>query len=441
MPVTTNSAWNTANAALAKIPIYVFLIGGQATVYTSHDLTRMGITGTLPAYEAWLRTPTGATQSIDVQNGTSSIGELECEVIDYGGAIRTLVGTNTLEGQTATLLVGYPGLAYSQFVTLHVYTVYKVIPSPAYTSYLFRSRDVQVDAKATIWNNPTNGFPLAPSNPWILQGTPCEILQAIWLMGLGNPASTIDHAGMAALDAPSEGLYSNARPYLFEMAKPFIAKQFIEDQILKSAGMYPVVLSTGQYSVRPCRAPAAGPSSVFAFTQDNVTVLPELDRAEILNDMLWQFDADDQSNYRTEQLYFDATSISLFQRSNERQVQSDGLRTELGAWWWTQEISQRMFSRFAGTSALRGGAPLISVKAFFLTIPVWVGDYVTLSHPLMPNLFTGALGVTNRVFEVIDRSPDYRKGSMGFKLLDTGLTGAAAAAVIDSAVIDTATFY
>jgi hypothetical protein len=438
--ITTTSGWNTKNALLAKTPIYVFLIGGQATVYSTHDLTAQGITGTLPAYKPWLRIPTGASQSIDVQGGTSSIGEMECEVIDYGGAIRTLVGTTTLEGSSATLLVGYPGTAYTDFAVLNVYTLYKVIPSKFYNSYLFRSRDVQLDTKVTIWNHPVNGYPLAPSNPWIIQGTPGEIIQAVLLLALGLNASQVDFATLQELDSAAENFYGCSRPYRFEQTRPFQAKDFIENQIMKSAGMYPVVTNTGQYSARGCRAPAAGATPVFNFTQHNVTVLPEFDRANILNDLLWAFDYDG-SNYNSTALYLDATSISQFQRSNERQVQSDGLRSELGAQWFIQDISQRMFARFAGTSALRGGAPLLSIEAFFMTLPVWVGDYVSLSHPEMPNLFTGALGVSNRIFEVIDRTPDYANGKMQYKLLDTGLTGAAAAAQIGTAVIGSALIY
>ncbi len=440
--ITTTSGFNTANASLAKTPIYVFAIGGQSTVYSTHDLARMGISGTLPAYEPWLRVPTGASQTIDVQGGTSSIGEMECEVIDYGGAIRTLVGGTTLEGSSATLVVGYPNTAYTDFAVLNVYTLYKIIPSPYLTSYLFRSKDIQLDAKRTIWNHPLNGQPLAAANPWILQGTPCEIIQAIWLLGLAMDPSTIDRAAMVQLDSPAENLYGCARPYLFIQSQPFQAKDFIENQILKSAGMYPVVNSIGQYSVRACRPPAAAASSTFAFAQDNIIGIPEFDRADILNDLLWSIDADySQSNYTTTLLYLDATSISEFGRSNERQVQSNGLRTELGGQWFAQSISQRMFYRFAGTTGLRGGAPLLTVNAFLLTLPVWVGDYVTVTHPLLPNLFTGAQGITNRLFEVIDRSPDYQNGKMQYKLLDTGLTGASAAAQIGTALIGSALIY
>jgi hypothetical protein len=438
--ISASTAWNTKNAALAKKPIYVFAIGGQTTVYSTHDLTREGVTGTLPAFEAWLKVPQGSTQSIDVLAGTSSIGELECEVIDYGGAVRAVVGTVTLEGQTATLTVGYPGIAYTEFVVLHSYVIYKVIPTKTYNGYLFRSRDVQMDAKRTIWDHPLNGDPLSASNPWILQGTACEIVQAIWFLGLGRTTATIDRATMLALDSPAEGLYSASRPYLFSQTEPFAAKQFLEEQIYKSAGLYPVVDNVGRLSLKAFRAPAGGAAPVFAFTADNIVGLPEIDRAEICNDMLFSIDYDG-SQYNTTLLFLEATSISTFSRSNERQVQSEGMRTELGAQWWCQEVSARMFARFAGTTGLRGGAPLVSVTAFFATLPVWVGDYVTLSHPKMPNLFTGALGVTDRVFEVIDRSPDYANGRMQYKLLDTGLTGAPAAAQFDAALIGTANYY
>ncbi|HWE50462.1 MAG TPA: hypothetical protein VG273_11755 [Bryobacteraceae bacterium] len=438
--ISTTSAFNTANAKLTKRPIYVFVIGGQTTVYSTHDLTAMGITGA-PAFAPWLKVPSGSTQSIDVQGGTSSIGEMQCEVVDIGGAVRTLVGTTTLEGSSATLLVGYPGTAYSDFAVLNVFTLYKVVPGRDYSSYAFSSRDVQMDAKQTVWSHPINGYPLSVNNPWIIQGTPGEIVIAVLMMGLGFDASRVDVAGILALQADSESFYGSTRPYLFRETAPFQAKDFIENEIMKSAGMYPVVLNTGQYSVRGCRAPGSGPSPVFAFTQDNVTVLPQYDRAPILNDLLWSMDIDSSGSYQTTLLYLDATSISQFQRSNERQVQSSGLRSELGGQTFAQNISQRMFARFAGTTGLRGGAPKIKLDAFFMSLPVWVGDYVSLSHPKMPDLFTGDLGVSNRIFEVIDRTPDYANGKMQYTLLDTGLTGAAAAPVIGTALIGSSNIY
>jgi len=440
--ISTNAAWDAKNALMAKRPIYAFTIAGVATVFTSRDLALEGVTGSLPAYKAWLNTPSGASQTIDVVNGTSSIGEMQCEVVDHGGLVRGLVGgNNALIGATVTLSVGYPGIAWTEFVTLQTYELYKVNPTPGYTSWMFVSRDRQMLAKKTIYYHPENGELLSKDNPWYLAGTPVECFLAIVLFALGLDPATVDLAALEALDSPAEGLFSGVRPFLFVLTESFEAKQFIESEILKPSCMYAVVTNTGQISLRAGRAPAAGPSPEFGFTADNVVVLPTLDRMKIINEALWQFDDADGTSMQ-DVTYLEATSIATFGRGEQFSVQSKGLRTELGAYWFTQWTSQRLFRRFAGTPAgLLGGAPVVDVEAMLLTMPVWVGDYVTLSHPKMPDVMTGALGVVDRVYEVIDRSPDYLRGRMKYKLLDTGLTGVGAAPTYGTAIIGTARIF
>ncbi len=421
--LSTNAQFDAANAKLGKKPIYVFAIGGEARVYSTHDLVAEGVTGSLPEYRAWLKVPRGATQSIDVLAGRSSIGELECEVVDQGGAVRQLVGTTTLEGRSATLLVGYPGLAYADFVALHTYQLYKITPSRTYTSWMFRSRDRQMIAKRTVYLNPLNGLPIEDSNPWILQGTPGEIAQAIYLFALGRPVAEVDRAAIAALDSSVEGLYKTVRPFLFVLSEAFEAKQFLETEIYKAAGLYPVIDNLGRVSLRAFRAPAAGPQAVYTFDQNNMVVLPEIDRMPIFNEIIFKLDHD-SDGHQNSLVFIDATSVSTYGRAGQHVVESKGLRTVLGAQWFCQEVAARLFRRFAGTpAALRGGAPVARVEAFLLTLPVWVGDYVNVSHPLMPNLLTGELGVVNRLYEVIDREPDFERGRMKYRLLDTGLTG------------------
>jgi hypothetical protein len=425
--IGTNTSFDAKNTATGKRPIYVFSIGGQARVYSTHDLTREGISGIVPEFRAWLKTPRGASQSIDVLNGTSSIGELECEVVDQAGEVRQLVGSTTLEGASATLLLGYPGMDYAQFIPLHSYTLFRILPSRNYTSWLFRARDRQMSAKRTVWQNPLNGLPLEESNPWILQGTPAEIVQAIYLFALGRPVEEIDRTGMSQLDAGSEGLFKVVRPFLFMLNEPTEAKQFLEQEIYKVCGLYPVIDNNGKISLKPFRAPASGPQAVYTFDDSNMVVFPEIDRMEIVNEIVFKFDAKG-SDFANTLMFVDQTSISLYGRARQHSIESKGLRTELGALWFCEEIASRLFRRFAGTpAALRGGAPIARIEAFLMTLPVWVGDFVNVTHPKMPNLLTGALGVTHRLYEVIDREPDFARGRMRFRLLDTGLTGQQAA--------------
>jgi len=426
--ITTNSNWDAKNAALGKTPIYVFAIGGQSKVYATHDLAAMGITG-YPTYRATLKTPRGASQTIDVVNGSSSIGELECEMVEYQGELLSLVGTVTLDGKTATLSVGYPGMAYSDFVALITYQIYKVIPSKNYTSYLFKSRDRQMNQKKTIWTHPENDEGLSESNPWILQGTPSEIVQAIHLFALGRDAAELDRTTLLTLDSVTENLHSTLRPFYFQLTESFEAKQFLEKEVYKCCGVYPVIDNTGRLSLRAFRSPAAGPVPVFTFDEDNMTILPNVDRQEIINEIVFKLDTDsDGGDYKNELVFVDATSLSLYGRTSRLSIESKGLKTVFGAQWWCEEAASRIFRRFSGaTGGLRGGAPVFTIEAFLLTLPVWVGDFVYLTHPAMPDILTGVKGVTNRIVEVIDRSPDYANGRMQYKLLDTGMTNLAAA--------------
>jgi hypothetical protein len=400
----------------------VFSIAGQATVYTTADLAAAGITGTLPSYQPWLMAPQGASQSVDIINGSSSLGDLTCEVLDHGGAIRTLVGTNTLEGSAVTLMVGYPGLAWTDFAVLQSYVLYKINPTSGYTSFSFVCRDWQLLEKKTIYTHPENGYPLSDVNPWYLCGTPAEIFQAVVLFGLGLSAAQIDRATMAALDSPAENIFGPMRPFLFTLNQSFEAKQFLETEIFKPSGLYQVVLPNGQLSLRCMRPPAAGASPVFTFTEDNLVAFPQWDRQPVVNQAIWQF-AD--QNYDT---FLQATSISLYGQGQQFSVSSKGLLTELGAYVWAQWVSDRLFRRFSGVApAIKGGAPLLTVRAMLMTLPVWLGDYVALTHSKMPDITTGAAGVTNRIYEVIDRQPNYSGGTMQYRLLDTGLTGLPAA--------------
>jgi hypothetical protein len=188
-----------------------------------------------------------------------------------------------------------------------------------------------------------------------------------------------------------------------------------------------VIDNLGRLSLKAFRAPAGGVASAFTFTADNMTVLPGIDRQPIMNEIIFTIDFDG-STYQNELVYVDGASVSLYGRAGQLVVQSAGLRTVFGAQWVCEETAARLFTRFAGTPVgLRGGALIANVEAFLMTMPVWAGDYVKVTHPKMPDLLTGALGVTERVYEVVDRTPDFANGRMRYRLLDTGLTGQAAA--------------
>ena len=105
-------------------------------------------------------------------------------------------------------------------------------------------------------------------------------------------------------------------------------------------------------------------------------------------------------------------------------IESKGLRTARGGISAAGLTATRLFRRYAGINPLSqapaGGAPTLSVRSQFMTLTVEAGDYVFLSHSQLPNFETGRRGVYNRLYEVIEKQPDYSAGSMAWTLLDTG---------------------
>src|SRR5207237_6354232 len=64
--------------------------------------------------------------------------------------------------------------------------------------------------------------------------------------------------------------------------------------------------------------------------------------------------------------------------------------------------------------------PRYKIKLKLKHVVLELGDYILLSHPLVPDLKspTGALGITSVLCEIIDRQPDYAQGYVEFDVLD-----------------------
>lgn len=444
MPLlSTTSTFNTRTASPSKLPIYVLQIAGLSTVYTSYDLVKAGITGTLPTYKPWLNVPQGAPQSVDVLNGSASIGTLTCEVVDGDGSIRTLIGGTTLAGRQMTLRVGYPVSAWpTDFVPVHTYVIAETTPKDDYTAGIFKGLDPQQQLKITLFNNPYNGEPLSDLNPWVLMGSLGEIVQCLVLFGAGLPVSLLNIDALQELDSYAEGFGCVQRPFEFRIAAAFEILSFLNEQICKLTGAYPYVDNLGRIAIKSPRPPAAGFAPTFTFTADNMCDVPKVTRMPIVNQLIVDYDKDDidgatSGSYLREYFANQATSISLYQFGQQQwTVSSDGLRTRWGAAAFLAGVSDRIFRRFAGVvtggASLRGGACLYSFDSLLMTLPVWTGDYVYLTHPTVWDMSSGAQGVTNRIMEVTNRKPNFAKGLMSYELLDTGLSSIAPAKLIGS---------
>jgi hypothetical protein len=200
------------------------------------------------------------------------------------------------------------------------------------------------------------------------------------------------------------------------------AKQFLEYEIFRALGGYLVVLADGRLSPRFFYPPVSL-ANLFAFDERNITVLPGVEREPLINEVTFRMDYDG-SKFQTELLFVDAPSLQQFGLAGQHVIESKGMTLARGGAALAGLTATRVFRRYAGvdpvSGAPHGGATILTVESHFMTLTVEVGDFVFLSHPLLPNFETGRRGVTNRVCEVIEKQPNFGEGTMTYRLLDMG---------------------
>lgn len=397
----------------------------------------------------YLKVPQGVEQSIRPLEGQSSIGALELETTDGAGYMTALVSGGKLEGRRVSLRVGYPGMASTDFVTVATQEIESIQTLPGLTGYKLQCRDLKRSAKSKIFTLGDDGFPVSDEHPRTLLANPMDVVLMVFQneLGLGQSPSQAETAwrlydparwnatatANSTLIAPNPDVDVNQFLFYrngifagilmdFTFTRPVEAKQFLEYEIFKALGGYLLVLADGRLSPRFFLPPYSF-LGLFAFNDRNVTVLPEVDRQPIVNQVTYRLDHDG-NDFQTELLFVEATSLEQFGLAGQQIIESKGLRSERGGVALAGLTATRIFRRYSGinpiTRAPLGGAPTLSVTSQFMTLKVEAGDYVFASHPLLPNFETGRRGVATRLYEVIGKQPNYTEGSMTCTLLDSG---------------------
>lgn len=401
----------------------------------------------------FLKVPQGVEQSVRQLDGQSSIGALDLEATDGGGYMTALVSGGKLEGRKVSLRVGYPGMVSSDFVTLGTQQIESIQTLAGLTGYKLQCKDLKRTAKEQIFAKGDNGFPISDQNPRTILENPMDILLMVLQNELGmgqSPSlpesawrlydpSLWDASGTSnptlitpnpVLDTDQILFYRNGifAGYLleFKVTGMVEAKQFLEYEIFHALGGYLIVLADGRLSPRFFLPPYSF-TNLFSFNDRNMTVLPSVERQPIINQVTYRLDYDG-NNFQTELLFAEATSLQQFGLAGQDIIESKGLRSVRGGISLAGLTATRIFRRYAGinpvTYAPTGGAPTLGITSHYMTLTVETGDYIFASHPLLPNFETGRRGVYNRIYEVIEKQPNYSEGSMAYSLLDAGWASA-----------------
>ncbi|MBZ5516113.1 MAG: hypothetical protein LAN62_14950 [Acidobacteriia bacterium] len=411
------------------------------------------------AGRALLKVPRGVEQSVRQLEGQGSIGALELEAIDGAGYLTALASGGKLEGRRVTLKVGYPGMTSSEFATVATQEIESVNPLPDLTGYVLECRDLKRSAKTKVFTRGDDGAPISSDHPRRLLANPMDVLLIVLQNELGLGQSPTQPESAWKLYDPTQWgrdldpfdphhwslrgnptlIYPN--PYVdvdqllsyrngifagylleFTFQQAVEAKQFLEYEVFRTLGGYMLVLADGRLSPR-FFVPPYSLGNLFAFNERNITILPSVERQPVINQVTFRMDYDGDS-FLTELLFVDAPSLQQYGLAGEHTIESKGLRLARGGASLAGLTASRAFRRYSGmdpvSGAPNGGAVVLTVESHFLTLTVEVGDLVYLTHPLLPNFQSGRRGVSNRIYEVIEKQPNFGEGTMTYRLLDMG---------------------
>ncbi len=434
-------------------------------------------TNLLPATLPVLQIPEGASQTVDDQSGSSSVGTFQVTAIDPSGTLKALAAEQALIGATAQLKMGFPGLSYGDFVPLHTVQITEVGWDSSGRVTLTCADLQRWIAGSIVWamGGPgeylpgtkmftpvgpqwlPNAFPVSDQNPRFVQGNPLDIVLAALQNELGvgqdpalapmltpssssslglvasnpfwkkyvpgqpgtliNPNQYIDVPGILAL---RDGMFGGDW-FEFKITSPMQAKSWLEMYLLRPLGLVTIVHADGRIGLKPMKNPV-NQTPVWSFTPANVIGIPKVDRAPLVNMLTLRMDVNDALPTMASRAYGkqvteeNQASINQFRKISNAQIESTGVQSARGGFLRGFLLASQMFSRYAFNTVR------YHVTAFLSSLPVEIGDYVTLTHSAVPDFSDegqGALGLSNVLCEVIERKPDYAKGQMQFTLLDT----------------------
>jgi hypothetical protein len=246
--IPANANFLAANAPLAKQPIYRLEIATYGRIFMwIPSIGDQLLEPVQPGEFIWIEKGGIAPLSLSISDldGGSNLSTLSVTVQDYKGKITADLPGSQLEGKVATLKTGFPGMARSDYVTLFTGVVDSVDGANDNLSYVFNCTDNSQVLAKVIFTVGDSGRPTDSNNLRTLNGHPIDILIDALTTEVGLDPSQIN---LAKLYGYRNGTYAGAQ-FTFEIDSPPAAKDFIENEIMKTLGGYHFTNSLGQFDV------------------------------------------------------------------------------------------------------------------------------------------------------------------------------------------------
>ncbi len=432
MTIDTNENFDAKNVEKDKIPLYKVDFDSEFITYVNHKTDDAGDSS--QDQKKYLKRISGLAQRITPEEGKSSVGSVAFELIDKNGDITALLATDTaayFHNRATTIKAGYVGMDDDDLLTIQSGKVTHISEKQIGT-YKFDVTDLQKVMQRKLFRDSVD-------NNVEFSGNPLTMFLA-WLTSTGNGTNgpydyyaeenglAIDEAeiDIVEIEKLRGDYYPGISNYMFfDIREPMVAKTFFEQQIFKVLNLYLVIKGDGRISLKPYKPNLPTTLTTPVFTKADIIGKPKwsANLEELINEVIFKSNWDaDNDEFDLKQFFEEG--ISFGNRGSGRKtitISSKGFHSDNSPRsvpnTATEAIQRRINSIFNRYATPPNS---ISFTAWFSKWIAEAGDIARFSHDLIPDIVAGTRGLSNVLMEVIQRSVNWDKGNVKFRLLDTG---------------------
>lgn len=428
--LTTNTNFDTYHNQDDKVPMYLVKFDGVSTHFC--NLPPKNPTGTLKEY---LSNISGGAQSIDPENGRSSIAALTVDILDVNGDVTSLIGGDSYNWhrKDVDILAGYFGMDESDMLAIGIGAVTSIRDKNG-SAYSIGVTDVKKWLQKEIFTGATEDSPVT------VQGNVINVLLSIltstgngtngsydkypeaW--GVGIDSSYIE---TSYIENKRDTHYPGLSHYVkITMTEPVKAKNFIETELLKAVtNAFLAINGQGHLTMITYKPSLASTDQTLVLTEDKIKGIPQWTAGfeKMINHVEFHYDHDYvDDEFDTIEVHLDTSSISnRGPGQNKLKIESKGLHSSLSPSSlpsFTSDIIERrknaIFARFSDPPP-----NTLKVNCYFGTYLAEAGDIAEVTHSKIPDLENGVRGITSRRMQIVNRTVNWASGYVTFDLLDS----------------------
>jgi hypothetical protein len=370
----------------------------------------------------WIVNVDDHSTTVSDLDGGVDLADLTMNVQDTLQAITALFPSYVFEGQRATLLMGYVGMALADFIPMFTGVIATVSDANGNTEYVFDATSFNAQKLTTnIYTTGDDGFAINSTHPKTINAHPIDILVSA-LGQCGVPPSSID---TAKLYFYRDTIYSGLS-FAFTLTSSPTGKDFIESELMKPLGAYLRENNAGLLTANFFYPALSGNANytpptppVATLDQSNTEDMPLAGEADLVNAVTFRFDDDGtgNGNFLAESVQQYGLSVQKYGLVGSQIIESTGMRSGFQGYLWAELISRLIFLRYGLKNLLLTAVPFLWSEC--LLEP---GDIIQLTIAQIPNRTGGTLGVTNLTFEVLSRTWQFMTGLIELDLLAIDLS-------------------